>query len=94
MRMWQHFASLLWIGEYAPVPVIITGAFFCLEKSATACNCVTFLNVYHSQPQVITFAALQCRNIHVLFKAFNTYTTLQISHVLIHYAVNYIFICS
>jgi hypothetical protein len=31
--MWQHFASLLWIGEYAPVPVIITGAFFCLIKS-------------------------------------------------------------
>ena len=31
--MWQHFASLLWIGEYAPVPVIITGAFFYPEKS-------------------------------------------------------------
>jgi len=22
MRLWQHFASLLWIGGYAPVPVI------------------------------------------------------------------------
>jgi hypothetical protein len=28
MRLWQHFASLLWIGEYAPVPVIYRRFFF------------------------------------------------------------------
>jgi hypothetical protein len=32
MRLWQHFASLLWIGEYAPVPVIYRRFFFVLRK--------------------------------------------------------------
>jgi len=34
MRLWQHFASLLWIGEYAPVPVIYRRFFFAREKFA------------------------------------------------------------
>jgi len=32
MRLWQHFASLLWIGEYAPVPVIYRRFFLPLKK--------------------------------------------------------------
>jgi len=49
--MWQHFASLLWIGEYAPVPVIITGAFFCLQESVFSPVCILFITFFVYQPE-------------------------------------------